>query len=64
MRLITAHRILIVAAIVFALILATVQVRAYMGDGSGVRLGIGVLSLAAAGALVVYYRSLAGWGRR
>jgi hypothetical protein len=63
-RLITAHRILIGAAIVFALIFAAVQVRAYVADGSGARLGIGLLSVVAAGALAFYYRSLAGWGRR
>lgn len=64
MRLITAHRILIVAAILFAVVFAAVQVRAYLGDGAAARLGMGGLSLAAAGALVVYYRSLGRWGRR
>ena len=64
MKLITAHRILIAAAIVFALLFTVVQVRAYFGDGSAGRLAIGLLSLAAAVALTVYYRSLARWGRR
>jgi hypothetical protein len=63
-RLITAHRILIGAAIVFALLFTLVQVRAYVGDGSAGRLAMGLLSLGAAVALTVYYRSLAGWGRR
>ena len=63
MRLITAHRVLIGAAIVFAVFFALVQVRAYFGDGSGGRLAVALLSLVAAGALAYYYRSLAGWGR-
>ena len=64
MRLITAHRILIAAAIVFAILFALVQARAWAGDGSATRLGMGLLSLAAAVGLAVYYRSLARWGRR
>ena len=58
MKLITAHRILIMAAIAFFVFFAVVM---YLKTGSVV---IPLLSLAAAAALRIYFRSLARWGRR
>ena len=64
MRLITAHRILIGAAILFCVFYALFQLRRAWGAGgtpalvqSGVAAGVAV-------GLVVYYRSLRGWGKR
>ncbi len=64
MRLITAHRILIGAAIAFFLFYALFQARRALGAGgtaSGVQ---ALLSAVVVVALVLYYRSLRGWGRR
>jgi hypothetical protein len=63
-RLITAHRILIGAAIAFFLFYALFQARRALGAGgtaSGVQ---ALLSAVVVVALVLYYRSLRGWGRR
>lgn len=64
MRLITAHRILILAAIAFFAFYALLLLRKYMGAG-GTALGVqsAVSALVAVG-LVAYYRTLKGWGRR
>ncbi|HXG17436.1 MAG TPA: hypothetical protein VNK50_14405 [Calidithermus sp.] len=64
MRLITAHRILIGAAIAFFLFYALFQARRALGAGgtaSGVQ---ALLSAVVVVALALYYRSLRGWGRR
>jgi hypothetical protein len=58
MKLITAHRILILAAIAFFVFFAIVM---YLKTGSVV---IPLLSLAVAAGLRIYFRSLARWGRR
>jgi hypothetical protein len=58
-RLITAHRILIAAAIAFFLFYAMVQLRRYAGSGDIVTLAQTVASVAVAGVLVWYYRGLA-----
>jgi hypothetical protein len=63
-RLITAHRILIGAAIAFFLFYAAFQGRRALGAG-GTAAGVqAVVSVLIAVALVAYYRSLRGWGRR
>jgi hypothetical protein len=63
-RLITAHRILIGAAIAFFLFYAAFQVRRALGVG-GAAAGVQALvSAAIALGLVAYYRSLRRWGRR
>ena len=58
MKLITAHRILIMAAIAFFVFFAIVM---YLKTGSVV---IPLVSLAVAAGLRIYFRSLARWGRR
>ncbi|HUF92522.1 MAG TPA: hypothetical protein VMR23_09110 [Candidatus Limnocylindria bacterium] len=58
MRLITAHRILILAAIAFFVFFAVVM---YLKTGSVV---IPLVSLAVAAGLRIYFRSLARWDRR
>lgn len=58
MKLITAHRILIMAAIAFFVFFAVVT---YVKTGSVV---IPLVSLAVAAALRIYFRSLTRWGRR
>ncbi len=64
MRLITAHRILIGAAIAFFLFYALFQVRRWLGPGGTPALAQAAVSVAVAVALVAYYRSLRRWGRR
>lgn len=58
MKLITAHRILIVAAIAFFVFFAVVM---YLKTGSIV---VPIVSLAVAVVLRIYFRSLTRWGRR
>ena len=61
MKLITAHRILIGAGIVFFLFYAAVLLARDRTTGALVQ---AVVSLAVAAGLVLYYRTLKGWGRR
>jgi hypothetical protein len=64
-RLITAHRILIAAAIAFFLFYASVQLRRYVSSGDVAALAQTVVSVVVAGLLVLYYRGLAKrWNRR
>ena len=64
MRLITAHRILIGAAIAFFLLYSLLQVRRYfVGDGASALVQAAVAG-AVAGGLAAYYRTLKWWGRR
>ena len=63
MRLITAHRILIGAAIAFFVLFALVSLRQY-GRAPGVApLVEAVVSIAVAIGLVLYYRTLSRWGK-
>src|SRR5262249_36731161 len=63
-RLITAHRILIGAAIAFFLFYSAFQVRHYfMGDGAAALVQAAVAA-AVAGGLTAYYRTLNRWGKR
>ncbi len=64
MRLITAHRILILAAIAFFLFYALFLVRQYLAEGGAAPLLWSGLSALMAGGLVAYYRTLKGWGTR
>jgi hypothetical protein len=64
MRLITAHRILIGAAIAFFVFFAAVQLRLYLRVASAAALIEAIVSVAVAVGLGVYYRSLARrWDR-
>jgi hypothetical protein len=64
LRLITAHRVLIVAGIAFFLLYALIEGRVWLRTGSGAALAQALVSPLIAAAFVVYYRSLAKrWGR-
>jgi len=63
MRLITAHRILIVAGIAFFLLYALIEARAWLRTGSGVALAQAIVSPLISIGFWLYYRSLAKrWG--
>lgn len=64
MKLITAHRILIGAAIAFFVFFALVQLRLYSRAPGAVPLIEAVVSAVIAIGLVIYYRTLRRWGRR
>jgi hypothetical protein len=64
MRLITAHRILIVAGIAFFLLYALIEARAYVRTGSAGALAQAVVAPLISLGFWLYYRSLAKrWGR-
>ena len=64
MRLITAHRILIIAGIAFFLLYALIQARDYAHTGSGVALAQAIIAPLVSVGFWLYYRSLAKrWGR-
>ncbi|HTO12854.1 MAG TPA: hypothetical protein VMQ51_14875 [Candidatus Binatia bacterium] len=64
MRLITAHRILILAGIAFFIFYAVVRGRHYLADGATMDLVQTIVALAVALALQWYFRSLSRWGQR
>ena len=64
MRLITAHRILIGAAIAFFLFYAVFQVRRFAATGDSLSIVQAVVSVGVAVGLVLYYRTLARWNGR
>lgn len=64
MRLITAHRVLIGAGIAFFLFYAVWQLRHWTATGAAGDIVQSIAAAAIAIGLVVYYRSLRGWGRR
>lgn len=65
MRLITAHRILIGSAIAFFFFYAGWRLRHYVVDaGTAADLMHAAASAVIAVGLIVYYRTLRGWGRR
>ena len=64
MRLITAHRILILAGIAFFIFYAVVRGYHYLTGGTTVDLIHAVVSLVIVYALQWYFRSLANWGKR
>ena len=63
MKLITAHRILIGAAIAFFVFFAAIQLRQYMRAPGTAPLVESVVSAAVAVGLVLYYRTLSRWGK-
>jgi len=64
MRLITAHRILIVAGIAFFLLYALIEARAWVRTGSGAALAQALVSPLISVGFWLYYRSLVKrWGR-
>ena len=64
MRLITAHRVLIVAGIAFFLFYALVEARLWLRTGSGAALAQAVFAPLIAFGFALYYRSLAKrWGK-
>lgn len=64
MRLITAHRILILAAIAFFLFYAAFLLRRYLDAGGAGLIVQSAIAALVAGGLVAYYRTLKGWGTR
>lgn len=64
MRLITAHRILILAAIVFFAVYGLLQLRRYVDLDEMMALGQSVISAVILVGLIFYYRTLKGWGER
>jgi hypothetical protein len=62
-RLITAHRILIGAGIAFFFFYAAWRVRHYLNGGPASDLVQSVAAAVVAIILIVYYRTLRGWGR-
>jgi hypothetical protein len=63
MRLITAHRILIGAAIAFFVFFAAVELRQYARTPGAAPLIEAVVSVVVAIGLVLYYRTLSRWGK-
>ena len=64
MRLITAHRVLIIAGIAFFLLYALIETRQWMRTGAGAALAQAIVSPLIAVGFAVYYRSLAKrWGK-
>ena len=63
MRLITAHRILIGASIVFFVFFGAVQLRLYVRTAGAMSLVEAVVSVVVAVGLVLYYRTLSRWGK-
>ena len=63
MRLITAHRILIVCAIAFFVVYAVIKTRTYLAGGDTVDLVQAVVALVVAFGFQWYFRSLARWGK-
>ena len=64
MRLITAHRILILAGIAFFIFYAVVRGRHYLAERDTMDLVHTIVSLAIAFGLQWYFRSLSGWGTK
>jgi hypothetical protein len=63
-RLITAHRILIVCGIAFFVVYAMIRTRKYLAGGEVMDLVQAVVALLVALGFQWYFRSLARWGKR
>ena len=63
MRLITAHRILIGAAIAFFVFFAAVQLKIYLRAPAAAPLLEAIVSVVVALSLVLYFRTLSRWGK-
>ena len=64
MRLITAHRILIVCGIAFFLVYAVIRTQRYLARGEVMDLVQAAVALLIALGFRVYFRSLARWGKQ
>jgi hypothetical protein len=62
-RLITAHRILIGAAIAFFVLFGAIQLRIYLRAPEVVPLVEALVSAGVAIGLALYYRTLSRWGK-
>ena len=63
MRLITAHRILIIAGIAFFIVYAVIRTQKYLSTGNIWDLVQAAVALAIAAGFRIYFRSLARWGK-
>jgi uncharacterized membrane protein YjjP (DUF1212 family) len=63
-KLITAHRILILCAIAFFVVYAVIRTQRYLAQGGTLDLAQAVVALLIALGFRVYFRSLARWGKR
>ena len=63
MRLITAHRILIIAGIAFFIVYAVIRAQKYLASGNIWDLVQAAVALAIAAGFFIYFRSLAKWGK-
>ena len=64
MKLITAHRILILCGIAFFVVYAVIRTQRYLALGEMLDLVQAVMALLVALGFQVYFRSLARWGKR
>lgn len=64
MRLITAHRVLIVCGIAFFVVYAVIKTQRYLARGDTFDLVQAVIALLVAFGFQWYFRSLARWGKR
>jgi hypothetical protein len=62
-RLITAHRVLIIAGIAFFIVYAVIRTQKYLRGGDVWDLVQAGAALAVAAGFRVYFRSLARWGK-
>jgi hypothetical protein len=63
-KLITAHRILILCGIAFFVMYAVIRTQKYLAGGDTMDLVQAVVALLVAFGFQVYFRSLARWGKR
>jgi hypothetical protein len=63
-KLITAHRILILCGIAFFVVYAVIRTQRYLALGEMLDLVQAVVALLVALGFQVYFRSLARWGKR
>jgi hypothetical protein len=63
-RLITAHRVLIVCGIAFFVVYAVIKTQRYLARGDTFDLVQAVIALLVAFGFQWYFRSLARWGKR
>jgi Trk-type K+ transport system membrane component len=63
-KLITAHRILILCGIAFFVVYAVIRTQKYLALGETLDLVQAVVALLVALGFQVYFRSLARWGKR
>ena len=63
MRLITVHRVLIIAGIAFFIVYAVIRTQKYLSGGDIWDLVHAAMALAIAAGFRIYFRSLARWGK-